>query len=89
MPTIEQQTHYRDDHEFVEYDRVINGYFGLFHRCKISPFRMCNTGDEKSDVSKKASQGEKRAYHSLHVLNTRPAITYLAQVNRSDEESHA
>jgi hypothetical protein len=26
---------------------------------------------------------EKRAYHSLQILNTRPAITYLKQVRRA------
>ena len=27
----------------------------------------------------------RRAYHALHVLNTRPGITYLAKVTRGDE----
>jgi len=33
-----------------------------------------------------AKANETRAYHALHTLNTRPAITYLAKVAR--EEGH-
>ena len=46
-----------------------------------------NTKDKKSEVVKKASD-EARSYIALHVLNTRPAITYLAQVKRDEGGNH-
>ena len=47
-----------------------------------------NMRDAESAVTKKGNEPA-RAYRSLMVLNTRPAITYLAQVNReADERSH-
>ena len=36
-----------------------------------------------------AEKNQARSYHALHVLNTRPAITYLAKVNRSGDDGHA
>ena len=39
-----------------------------------------------------ADENAARAYHALHVLNTRPGITYLSKVIRGDEsegEGHA
>jgi molybdopterin-containing oxidoreductase family iron-sulfur binding subunit len=53
--------------------------------CPSQAIQFGNSKDEKSRVVA-ASSDEKRAYHSLHVLNTRPAITYLKQVDRADDE---
>ncbi len=56
--------------------------------CPTRAITFGNTLDSKSEVSVK-SHDAARAYHALHVLNTRPAITYLAQVKRNaDEKSH-
>jgi molybdopterin-containing oxidoreductase family iron-sulfur binding subunit len=56
--------------------------------CPTSAITFGNTRDPQSAVVKKASD-EVRSYHSLIQLNTRPAITYLAQVKReADGESH-
>jgi molybdopterin-containing oxidoreductase family iron-sulfur binding subunit len=56
--------------------------------CPTSAITFGNSKDPKSAVVAKAGD-EQRAYHSLQVLNTRPAITYLKQVRRvADESSH-
>ena len=44
-----------------------------------------NLKDDESAASKQAAAGAARAYHALHVLNTRPSITYLAKVRREIE----
>ena len=44
-----------------------------------------NLRDPASAVSRKADDPV-RGYHALHVLNTRPATTYLAQVVRGRVE---
>jgi anaerobic selenocysteine-containing dehydrogenase/Fe-S-cluster-containing dehydrogenase component len=51
--------------------------------CPTNAITFGNSRDPKSAVVAKAAQPN-RAYHSLQVLNTRPAITYLAQVRRTD-----
>jgi molybdopterin-containing oxidoreductase family iron-sulfur binding subunit len=53
--------------------------------CPSQAIEFGNAKDKKSKVVV-TSDNEKRAYHSLHVLNTRPAITYLKQVDRADDE---
>ncbi|MCH7868820.1 MAG: 4Fe-4S dicluster domain-containing protein [Myxococcales bacterium] len=53
--------------------------------CPSQAIQFGNAKDRKSKVVVTSSD-EKRAYHSLHVLNTRPAITYLKQVDRADDE---
>ncbi|MCP4035624.1 MAG: 4Fe-4S dicluster domain-containing protein [bacterium] len=53
--------------------------------CPSQAIQFGNAKDKKSTVVATAHD-EKRAYHSLHVLNTRPAVTYLKQVDRSDDE---
>jgi len=58
--------------------------------CPSQAIEFGNAKDKQSQVVKTADD-EKRAFHSLHILNTRPAITYLKQVDRSgsdDERSH-
>ena len=46
-----------------------------------------NLKDEQSEVVKKADANGVRSYHALHVLNTRPATTYLKKVMREGEEA--
>ena len=53
--------------------------------CPTQAITFGNLKDDKSAASKQADAGEARAYHALHVLNTRPAITYLAKVRRDTE----
>ena len=53
--------------------------------CPTQAITFGNLKDDESAASKKADAGEARAYHALHVLNTRPAIIYLAKVIRSTE----
>ncbi len=54
--------------------------------CPTSAITFGNSKDEKSQVVQK-SQDDRRSYHSLQELNTRPAITYLAQVTRIEDDS--
>jgi molybdopterin-containing oxidoreductase family iron-sulfur binding subunit len=53
--------------------------------CPTQAITFGNLKDDESAASKKADAGEARAYHALHVLNTRPSITYLAKVRRDTE----
>jgi molybdopterin-containing oxidoreductase family iron-sulfur binding subunit len=55
--------------------------------CPTEAITFGNTRDAKAAVNTRVD--ERRSYHSLHMLNTRPAITYLAQVKRDSEESHS
>jgi molybdopterin-containing oxidoreductase family iron-sulfur binding subunit len=55
--------------------------------CPTQAIRFGNLRDEKSRVSVDAQRAEERAYHALHVLNTRPSITYLAVVDRDGDGS--
>jgi molybdopterin-containing oxidoreductase family iron-sulfur binding subunit len=52
--------------------------------CPTSAIQFGNLRDPESLVSKKS--GAKRGYHALHVLNTRPAVTYLSKVQRGPVE---
>jgi len=54
--------------------------------CPSDAISFGNTKDASSDVVKKSVEGENRAYHALQILNTRPAVTYLAQVRREKTE---
>ena len=49
--------------------------------CPSNAISFGNLRDDQSQVSKKAAD-PKRGYHALHVLNTRPAVTYLSKVIR-------
>ncbi len=53
--------------------------------CPTQAITFGNLKDEESAASRKAKLGKARSYHALHVLNTRPAITYLAKVRRDAE----
>ncbi|MFP6607551.1 MAG: molybdopterin-dependent oxidoreductase [Myxococcota bacterium] len=55
--------------------------------CPTSAITFGNSRDPNSQMIEK-SQDTGRGYHSLQVLNTRPAITYLAQVKRDEERHH-
>jgi len=54
--------------------------------CPSDAITFGNVRDASSETVKKAKQGEERAYHALQILNTRSAITYLAQVRREKNE---
>jgi molybdopterin-containing oxidoreductase family iron-sulfur binding subunit len=53
--------------------------------CPSQAITFGNLRDPGSRVSK-VSDDAARGYHALHVLNTRPAITYLAKVKRGPLE---
>jgi len=53
--------------------------------CPTEAIRFGNLRDPESAVVKKSADPV-RSYHALHELNTRPAITYLAQVKRGPVE---
>ena len=55
--------------------------------CPSSAITFGNSRDPNSQMIVK-SKDTGRDYHSLQVLNTRPAITYLAQVKRDEERNH-
>jgi molybdopterin-containing oxidoreductase family iron-sulfur binding subunit len=54
--------------------------------CPSNAIHFGNLRDAGSQVSKQAAD-PKRGYHALHVLNTRPAVTYLSKVLRGKVES--
>jgi len=53
--------------------------------CPSAVYTFGNLRDPDSQVSK-ASAAPQRGYHALHMLNTRPAVTYLAKVLRGKVE---
>lgn len=53
--------------------------------CPSDAIAFGNLRDPQSEVVKRADD-PKRGYHALHVLNTRPAVTYLAKVTRGPVE---
>jgi Fe-S-cluster-containing dehydrogenase component len=53
--------------------------------CPSNAITFGNLRDPQSAVSKKAAD-EKRRYAALHMLNTRPAVTYLSKVIRGKVE---
>ena len=57
--------------------------------CPSDAIVFGNLKDAQSEARVLARENEGRSYHALQVLNTRPGITYLAQVERSDDgENH-
>jgi len=54
--------------------------------CPSMAISFGNARDESSEVVQVAKQAENRAYHALQILNTRSAVTYLAQVRREKSE---
>jgi molybdopterin-containing oxidoreductase family iron-sulfur binding subunit len=55
--------------------------------CPTNAISFGNLKDEKADVVTKSEANAARAYHALHVLNTRPATTYLKKVMRGQGEA--
>jgi len=53
--------------------------------CPTQALQFGNLKDPQSGVRQRIESNPARAYHALHVLNTRPGSTYLAKVNRSAE----
>jgi len=53
--------------------------------CPSNAITFGNLRDPQSQASTKAAD-PKRGYHALHVLNTRPAVTYLSKVLRGEVE---
>jgi len=53
--------------------------------CPTNAITFGNLKDEKAEVVQKARNNDARSYHALHVLNTRPATTYLKKVIRDGE----
>jgi len=54
--------------------------------CPSDAIEFGNVRDTASVAAQKARKGEDRAYRALQELNTRSAITYLAQVRREKNE---
>ena len=52
--------------------------------CPTSAIQFGNLRDPQSKVTQLAAG--KRSYHALHALNTRPAVNYLAKVQRGPVE---
>ena len=53
--------------------------------CPANAITFGNLKDKTSAAVKRADTGKARSYHALHVVNTRPSITYLAKVQRGTE----
>ena len=53
--------------------------------CPTHALQFGNLKDPKSGVRQRIESNPGRAYHALHVLNTRPGTTYLAKVIRGEE----
>jgi len=53
--------------------------------CPTQAISFGNWKDEKSELVQKTKANPQRSYHALHVLNTRPATTYLKKVMRGEE----
>jgi len=53
--------------------------------CPTQAIHFGNAKDPNSEVARQAGDAV-RGYHALHDLNTRPAVTYLAQVDRGKVE---
>ncbi|MEZ4331742.1 MAG: 4Fe-4S dicluster domain-containing protein [Myxococcota bacterium] len=52
--------------------------------CPTDAISFGNVRDEASDAVKRAAAAKPRAYAALQILNTRSAVTYLAQVRREE-----
>jgi molybdopterin-containing oxidoreductase family iron-sulfur binding subunit len=57
--------------------------------CPTQAISFGNLKEQGSRVNAVAEQNAGRSYRPLHVLNTRPAIAYLAKVRRGDEHEQA
>ena len=57
--------------------------------CPTRAITFGNLRDEQSRASRQVAESQGRAYHALHVLNTRPSISYLAKVKRDEQGREA
>jgi molybdopterin-containing oxidoreductase family iron-sulfur binding subunit len=57
--------------------------------CPTDAIVFGNLKDEKSRANAVSEQNAGRAYRALHVLNTRPSISYLAKVQREGDAAAA
>jgi molybdopterin-containing oxidoreductase family iron-sulfur binding subunit len=57
--------------------------------CPTQAIVFGNLKEKGTRVNAVAEQNAGRSYRTLHVLNTRPAIAYLAKVQRADESASA
>jgi molybdopterin-containing oxidoreductase family iron-sulfur binding subunit len=55
--------------------------------CPSNAITFGNLKDKKAEAVQKAEANQARSYHALHVLNTRPATTYLKKVQRHGEDA--
>jgi molybdopterin-containing oxidoreductase family iron-sulfur binding subunit len=53
--------------------------------CPAQALHFGNLKDTTSQVATQVAQNPVRAYHAMHALNTRPGITYLAKVHRTEQ----
>jgi molybdopterin-containing oxidoreductase family iron-sulfur binding subunit len=53
--------------------------------CPTQALGFGNLKDPQSGVSQRTQAEKARAYHALHMLNTRPGITYFAKVGRGGD----
>jgi molybdopterin-containing oxidoreductase family iron-sulfur binding subunit len=56
--------------------------------CHSNAITFGNVRDESSKAAQVAQRGDDRSYHALQILNTRSAVTYLAQVRRDENGGH-
>lgn len=56
--------------------------------CPTGAISFGNVRDDSSQAVQLVKQSEDRAYHALQILNTRSAVTYLAQVRRDENGGH-
>jgi molybdopterin-containing oxidoreductase family iron-sulfur binding subunit len=56
--------------------------------CPSDAITFGNVRDESSKAAQLAQGSDDRSYHALQILNTRSAVTYLAQVRRDENGGH-
>jgi molybdopterin-containing oxidoreductase family iron-sulfur binding subunit len=54
--------------------------------CPTDAIVFGNLKDERSRVREQTERNPQRAYRALHVLNTRPAVAYLAKLEREEDD---
>ena len=68
----------------------LESLFGMAAACaQTCPSDAIVFGNLRDDASRANQLAQQpRSYHALQVLNTRPGVTYLAKVRRSEEDNH-
>jgi len=72
-------------HGFKFVEDKCRGRMNCMRACPTHAIHFGNLRDKTSVVAKAGSEAV-RGYHSLEELNTRPAVTYLAKVQRGTVE---